>query len=152
MKLAEALTYRADVQRKIAQLKERIMRNAKVQEGETPAEEPSDLIVEVEGKIAELETLVVRINRTNSKTPFDDNSTIADALAKRDALAQKRDLYFDLAKAATVTQDRYKALEIKFRGAVSVRETQKKADSIAKEFRELDLKIQQMNWTIDLVD
>ena len=44
MKLAEALNERADIQRRIAQLESRLIDNAKVQEGEEPAERPEDLL------------------------------------------------------------------------------------------------------------
>ena len=44
MKLATALTERADLQRRIAELSGRLNSNAKVQEGETPAEDPTTLI------------------------------------------------------------------------------------------------------------
>ena len=40
MKLAEALNIRADLKKKILQLKERLLRNSKVQEGEEPSENP----------------------------------------------------------------------------------------------------------------
>lgn len=46
MKLAEALILRADYQKRLAQLRERIKANARVQEGESPAEEPQALIAE----------------------------------------------------------------------------------------------------------
>ena len=152
MKLAEALTMRADLQRKIAQLKDRIIRNAKVQDGEEPAEEPIELYSELEAKVTELEAFTVRINRTNSATNFDSNRTLTEVLARRDSIAFKRDVLFELAKSATVTQDRYRALEIKFRGSVSVKETQKRADALAKEYRQLDLKIQEVNWITELLD
>ncbi len=54
MKLAEALILRADCQKRIAQLKSRLLTNAKVQEGDAPAETPQDLIVEVERAASEL--------------------------------------------------------------------------------------------------
>ena len=38
MKLAEALSIRADLQKKVAQLKERIKESAKVQEGDEPCD------------------------------------------------------------------------------------------------------------------
>jgi hypothetical protein len=41
MKLAEALLRRADCQKCLEQLKARLLRNAKVQEGDDPAEDPS---------------------------------------------------------------------------------------------------------------
>ena len=55
MKLAEALTHRADCQRKLAQLKDRMIRNAKVQEGEQPAEDPFELLGSYQGKVEEFD-------------------------------------------------------------------------------------------------
>ena len=43
MKLAEALNQRADLQKRIAQLRDRLSNNVKVQEGDLPAEKPEDL-------------------------------------------------------------------------------------------------------------
>ncbi len=81
MKLAEALILRADCQKRIAQLKSRLLTNAKVQEGDAPAETPQDLIVELERAASELLDLIRRINRTNSATAFAGRGTISDALA-----------------------------------------------------------------------
>jgi len=47
MKLAEALILRADCQKRIARLKSRLLVNAKVQEGDAPAETPQELIAEL---------------------------------------------------------------------------------------------------------
>lgn len=44
MKLASALTERADLQKRIAELSTRLNNNAKVQEGEQPSENPKDLL------------------------------------------------------------------------------------------------------------
>ena len=76
MKLAEALILRADCQKRIAQLKSRLLTNAKVQEGDAPAETPQDLIVELERAASELLDLIRRINRTNSATAFAGRGTI----------------------------------------------------------------------------
>ncbi|MBU3006014.1 DIP1984 family protein [Paraglaciecola arctica] len=152
MKLAEALSIRADLQRKAIQLKERILRNAKIQVGEKPAEDPNELLLDL-GKVSkELVILVNKINRTNTTIKFDSENTLADILSERDQLASLRDLHRELAKQATVTQDRYKKLEIKFVPAVDVRSIQKMADGFSKQFRELDVKIQALNWTEDLLD
>ena len=72
MKLAEALILRADCQKRIAQLKSRLLTNAKVQEGDAPAETPQDLIVELERAASELLDLIKRINKTNSATFLPD--------------------------------------------------------------------------------
>ena len=44
MKIAEALILRADIQKRIAQLKVRLNNNAKVQENEEPTEDPEFLL------------------------------------------------------------------------------------------------------------
>ena len=44
MKLAEALSIRKDLQKRIEQLKSRLENTVKVQEGEQPAENPEDLL------------------------------------------------------------------------------------------------------------
>lgn len=70
MKLAEALIQRADCQKRIAQLKSRLLSNAKVQEGDAPAESPENLLAELERSSTELVDLIKRINKTNSTAVF----------------------------------------------------------------------------------
>jgi len=48
MKLAEALNLRADLQRRVEQLRMRLAQNAKVQEGEEPLEDPKGLLAELD--------------------------------------------------------------------------------------------------------
>ena len=81
MKLAEALILRADQKKRIEQLRQRILRNTKVQEGQQAAETPEALIQEMENTAGELLTLIQRINRTNSATPMNAGGTLADAIA-----------------------------------------------------------------------
>ena len=68
MKLATALSERADLQRRISELGVRLNNNAKVQEGEKPAEEPAALLAELDGCMTRFEELVARINKTNNET------------------------------------------------------------------------------------
>lgn len=152
MKLAEALILRADYQKRIEQLKQRLLRNAQVQEGESPAESPSELLKEMEQVSQGLVTLIQAINRTNSTSQLEDNLTIADAIAVRDVLRIRHAIYSSLAKSATVTQDRRTKSEVKFKGTVNVSDIQKQADDLAKEHRELDAKLQAANWQINLIE
>ena len=48
MKLAEALANRADLQRRIEQMRGRLQKSALVQEGESPPEDPQELLEETE--------------------------------------------------------------------------------------------------------
>jgi hypothetical protein len=151
MKLAEALLERADAQRRYAQVEERTRRFAKVQEGEAPAENPAALLAELDAIAKQIEKLVKRINQTNNVTALGKQS-LADALAERDALSMQAKTYAELAKMATVTQDRYSKSEVRFVSTIDVAATQKRADDLAKRYRELDATIQALNWTTELDD
>ncbi len=150
MKLAEALQQRSDMAKRLDQLKARLLRNAKVQEGDTPAEDPQALLAEHARIAAELEVLIARINHTNGQTVL-DKGTLTDALARRDVLGLRQALYRDLAEAATVTQMLGTRSEVRFRSAVPVPEVQKQADALAQELRQLDSRIQETNWQTMLV-
>jgi hypothetical protein len=152
MKLAEALILRADCQKRIGQLKSRLQTNAKVQEGDAPAETPNDLITELARVSAELLDLIRRINRTNSTTDFAPTLTISDALAERDVLGLQRAVYVDLAQTASISHDRYSRSEVKYIATIDVAGIHKRADELAKQYRELDTRIQELNWLTDLVD
>lgn len=151
MKLAEALILRADCQKRFAQLKSRLLANAKVQEGDQTAEDPRALTAELEGVAGQLADLVKRINKTNSTKSFAGYGTISDALAVRDVLALRRAVYIDLAQAAAFTQDRYTRSEVKYVRTIDVVEIQKRADELAKNYRELDARIQEFNWQTELI-
>ena len=64
MKLAEALQERADLNRRIEQLRYRLNNNVLVQEGEKPLEDPAALLEELESSFTRLEWLIARINLT----------------------------------------------------------------------------------------
>lgn len=151
MKLAEALNLRADVQKRIASLKERLIRNAKVQEGDVPAEDPVVLLKELEGNIIELEKLIKAINKTNSLT-YIEGESITDIIAKRDALGLKLSVLRSFIDTASEKIDRYSNKEIKILSTINVSEKQEEVDKLSKEYRIIDTKLQGLNWTIDLVE
>ena len=151
MKIAEALILRADCQKRFAQLKTRLLNNARVQEGDQPAEEPQELIAEIERVAQELLDLIQRINKTNSSTIVEAGKTVSDLLAERDVLGLRRTAYAELAAGASARQDRFTRSEVKFVATVNVAEFQKRADGLAKEYREKDARIQELNWQTELI-
>jgi len=152
MKLAEALMLRADHQKKVEQLRQRLMRNAKVQDGEQPAEDPQVLLGELDDAITQLTSLIQRINRSNSATDFGDNTTLTDALAQRDTLLTRRNVLSSLVHAASITHDRYSRSEVRFVSTVNIADLQRQLDSISQEYRLLDSRIQALNWQVDLLN
>ena len=151
MKLAEALILRADFQKKIQQLRSRLEHCVKVKEGEEPAEDPNALIQEIDTIYKELTVLIQRINRTNSSVKFDDQRTLADALVERDLLLNKRGMLSHIAEIASIKQDRFSRSEVRFVSTINIAEIQKQVDQLSKEYRELDTRIQGMNWNIELM-
>lgn len=153
MKLAEALTARADLQRRIEQLRARITANARYQEGEEPAENASALFVEADAALAQLRDLIRRINATNSRLDLGADGTMTDALAARDVLRLQHSLLADAAAAASGANDQFlrqMRSELRQISALPVADLRSRADAVAQELRELDNRIQQANWLHDL--
>ncbi|MBQ6052040.1 MAG: DIP1984 family protein [Clostridia bacterium] len=150
MKLATALSERAEIQRKIAGLSARLNINAKVQEGDAPDENPYELLDELNDAFKRLEELIARINRTNNETKYNGRS-IADMIAKRDCLKERVKILRSFLDEASARVNRYSKTEIKINSTVEVAELRKEADDLAKELRETDELIQSLNWTTELI-
>ncbi len=149
MKLAEALLERADLQKRIAQMAGRLNSNAQVQEGEKPAEDPKALLRELDEMTARLETLVADINLTNSAVVVKgENLTVL--LSRRDAMKQHIRILRDFLDEASALATRARMSEIRILSTVNVSSLQKQLDQKSKALRELDARIQEANWTVDL--
>lgn len=150
MKLAEALAERSDCQRRIAQIRTRLAGSARVQEGDQPLEDTAELLAQAERIFARLHELVAWINRVNARTPFDDTRTIADAIAERDVVGRRREFLTAVAEAASTRQDRYSRSEVRFVSTVPVGELRSGADRLARQYRQLDTRLQELNWQTEL--
>ena len=150
MKLATALSERADLQKRIADLGNRLKFNAKVQEGEMPSEDPKELLDELNKDFVRLEELIARINHTNNVTKSGD-VTLTDLIAKRDCLTEKVRIMRQFLDSASEKVNRYSKAEIKILSTVPVAELQKEVDKLSKELRETDETIQGLNWTTELI-
>ena len=150
MKLAEALQLRGDLQKRMMQLSDRLMQNARVQEGEKPAENPVELLAEYEDCAGQLEELMARINRTNCETRT-ERGTLTELLAKRDCLKLRVQTYHDFLMSASSLTQRGMRTEIRVFSTVPVPEYRKKADALSRQLRETDNTIQAANWTTELL-
>lgn len=149
MKLAEALQERADLNSKINELRSRLSNNATVQEGEAPAENPAELLSQLDECAARLEELMARINATNCAT-VTERGTLTELIARRDCLTLRLSAYRNLVNEASCLTPRASRTEIKIVSAVDVKKLQKQADELAKELRLVDNLIQQSNWLTEL--
>jgi hypothetical protein len=152
VKLAEALALRADQKKRLAASTDRLLRSARVQEGDRPPEDPTQLRREFEELAADHERMIARINRTNLAVLLPDGRTLTDALARRDVLLLKITAYRRVLAEAATPPLRLTRSEIKSVATIDVAELQREIDRLSKIHRELDTAIQSVNWMSDLVD
>jgi ppGpp synthetase/RelA/SpoT-type nucleotidyltranferase len=150
MKLAESLVLRADLQRRVGQVRERLNMSALVQEGDQPPEQPQALLGELDEMFEQLNRLIVQINQTNVRTRIDGGETLTEALARRDVLDLRLQVLKQVADTAAQRIDRYGRSEIKRVATVDVGALRRDIDQIARQRRELDTAIQATNWTTEL--
>lgn len=150
MKLAEALLARANLKRDVDELEKLIKGNAKVQEGDTPLENADELLKQYNEKMDEMLDIIVRINKTNNQTPF-DNGTLSGAISRMDYLKNKIYAYNGFYEASTISHDRYSQKEIKYVRCMDANLVRDRINEFFKELRQLDTRIQGLNWTIDLL-
>lgn len=150
MKLAEALVLRADTQKKLASLRERVGKNTIVQEGSKPHEDPDKLLKEAFGVMKQLRELVGRINATNAASQLPDGRTLSDAIAQRDELIQRHSLLQHAISNSAGESSRIRRSEIKWVPLLDIKKLHKQSDDLSKKIRELNLRIQETNWNTDL--
>ena len=150
MKLAEALLLRADLKKKLLSLRERIGRNAMVQEGEVPKEKVEDLLAEAASVLQEQQTLVRRINAANESVKLSDGRLLGDVLALRETLIAQHSLLTSTIAATHKDVDRYSQREIKWVPQIHVASVQKQADDLSRKIREVNVTVQAANWQIDI--
>jgi hypothetical protein len=152
MKLGEALRLRSDNYKKIAELRTRAVASAQTQEGAAAPDEPAELLDTIERLWAETLVLVQRINRTNVVTVLPSGQPLVEALGERDYLLGVRTPFEAVAEAAGAVQPRYMRSEIRIVRTVDAIALRKKADEYARRHRLLDVQIQEVNWSTDLIE
>ena len=151
MKLAEALSIRKELQTRISQLSSRLMNNVKIQEGDEPAEDPKDLLKELDSCLKQFEEYIYRINVTNMRTMKGDKS-LTQLMAERDVLTKRVSVLQEVFKhASSSSSERYSRSEIKYVTTVDVKAIRKQIDKLSSQLRQLDIDIQSINFSTELI-
>jgi len=151
MKLAEALSIRKDLQKRIQQIGKRLEDNVKVQEGDEPAENPNELMKELDECLTKLEELMWRINLTNVKTTNAAGKTVTQLMAEKDILTMRLSTLRNMFDRASSQRDRYSLSEIKIVTIVDVKQLSKQIDDYSAKLRKLDMEIQTLNFQTDII-
>ncbi|OUZ23441.1 hypothetical protein A5867_001125 [Enterococcus sp. 6D12_DIV0197] len=150
MKLAEALLLRRDLNNRLFQLRNEISSSVLVQEGDTLDRSITELFKEYDEINQQYSELVVAINRKNATASLADSALLLmEALEQREQLRRKHALLtqaLDETKAAP----RMGRNEIRLVRTIDTKTLTKQLNATAKQLRELDGKIQQTNWLVDL--
>ena len=149
MKLAEALSLRKDLQKKIDQLSSRLNQNVKIQEGDEPAEQPEELLKELDGCLNQLKDLILRINITNLHHEC-DGRTLTDMIAERDVLTKRISILRGIFDTLSQGQERYSRTEIKYVSTIDIKVLNKQIDCYSQQLRKLDMQIQAANFEVEL--
>ena len=151
MKLAEALSIRKSLSTKLGDLRDRLYNMAKVAEGDEPAEEPVVLIDDIDRVCGQLTRLITVINQTNISVTNAAGETMTSMLARRDVMKSQIDILRNTFEQATSAGSRYSRGDLKYIPAIDVKTLREKIDRLSKKYRELDMEIQMLNFSCDLV-
>lgn len=150
MKLAELLIERHDLLDLIAGLENRLRSNLRIQEGDTINEDPDVLMDELNKLFERLIEVKKSINDINVISIIEENVTLNDLIVKQQVLKKKHRVIFDIIEGASTKQRRYSNSEIREVVVIDVKRYIKELDLLAKQIRELDVKLQKLNWEIEV--
>ena len=150
MKLAEALLLRRDLNNRLFQLRNEISSSVLVQEGDTLDRSITELFKEYDEINQQYSELVVAINRKNAAASLADSALLLmEALEQREQLRRKHALLTQ-ALEETKAAPRMGRNEIRLVRTIDTKTLTEQLNATAKQLRELDGKIQQTNWLVDL--
>lgn len=150
MKLAEALAERAQLQRNLEEIKNRLCASVRFRQGEDRLEDPVALLDTLDRTTGSLRDLLARINRTNLGVTTDNGQSLTDLIASRDAALSR----FKVCKAAWEKlsgEDRtYYSEAPVMQRAVTPAVLRERMDQAGAEWHRLNRTIQRLNWQADL--
>ena len=75
-----------------------------------------------------------------------------DALAERDMLMLERSILSGLVESAAIRLPRYGSMDVRLERTVDVPQIQQRIDVLSRRYRELDTRIQELNWQTELIE
>lgn len=152
MKLAEALIERKALKTQMEELRSRAVSGATAQEGDVPAAEdaPQAFMQQLAEVTRQYARLTYLIHLTNTRTRWGEVS-LAEAIVQRDMCRYLQKTWAEVESNAS-PQHRFSRNEVKFVPMIAKAECRQQADGLAKQWRELDVALQAVNWQTELIE
>ena len=152
MLLAEALLRKAILKKELEALEQRMGESARIPHDEEPADDYLLLLNSYHEKANELLDMSFRILDTNSNTVFGEGETISQAILRRDSLKRVVSMYNKLLSAATGGgRGLFSSRDVKYKRVVNMDKARSDMNHAAMQYRDLDIKLQQLNWNTELL-
>jgi len=152
MLLAEALLRKAVLKKELEALEQRMSESARVPHDEEPVDDYLILLDNYNEKEYELREMSLKILSTNNKTVFTEGETISQAIIRRDSLKRVVSMYNKLLSAATGGgRGLFSSRDIKYKRIVNMDKVRADMNIKAMQYRDLDVKLQQLNWNTELL-
>lgn len=154
MKLAELLLDKSHLQKKISELKQRIVDSGKIQEGDEKLEDVDSLLKELDQAYENLNRLSFKIADANFRAEFGNfgHLKLAHALIAKENLSKRIGVITQILGECSIKQARYTRNEIKFVNTFSIADLRTELEELTKQRRNLDVKIQELNWNFEVDD
>lgn len=152
MKLAEALSMRSQLKGKVSRLRSRLDDCVKIQEGDDLTETPEQILAELDSTLEELRKMIYRINMTNTLTRDEEGRNITSLLAERDTIKERVNILDSALNTIVRKEVRYNRSEIRLVRTVDITEIRRIYDRTSAKLRKLDLHIQGLSFTTDLIE
>ena len=149
---AEALLKKAVFKKDLDALEQRMEESARVPHDEEPVDDYLALLGNYREKESELLEISLRILATNNSAIFCEGETISQAIIRRDSLKRVVSMYNKLLSAATGSgRGMFHSRDIKYKRVVNMDKVRSDMDNAAMQYRDIDVKLQQLNWNTELL-
>jgi hypothetical protein len=154
MKIAEALLLRSDLKKQLDSLQSRISKNLLETEDIKPTEDATTLLNKVSTISEKLAQLIYNINFTNVNIKTPKDRSLTSAMAIRESLIKKHDIFNKTIIAATPRKERNYNNEKPdiYTPTVDTEKLRHQVDQLAMQIREINAEIQETNWANDLIE
>ena len=105
---------------------------------------------ELDSCLQQLEELIYRINLTNMHA-MSGKKTLTQLMAERDVLTKRVATLREVFNKASSSSERYSRTEIKYVTTIDVKALGKQVDKLSSQLRSLDVEIQSINFTTELM-